>query len=176
VWTPSRLRPVKLSLVEEWLAEFGRRYRAVLRFDPSQGLHMMQRLKRAGLRVEEFTFGATSVGRIATTLLELIRERALALPSEDAELLDELRNLRLVERTPGKYRIEHDRSAHDDRAVALALACAYLVERPAVRPGRVGSIFAGRRGVELLASRFGQGVRPPADGSIPAVLSNWGRR
>ena len=78
-WTPSRLNPVRLSAVEEWLEEFARRYnRARLLFDPSQGLHMMQRLKKAGLVVEEFRFGPASVGRLATTLLGLIRERSLA--------------------------------------------------------------------------------------------------
>jgi phage terminase large subunit-like protein len=137
VWKPSRLHQVRLSVVEEWLREFAIRYnRATLRFDPSQGLQMMQGLKRAGLRVQEFSFGPTSVGKLATTLLNLIRERTLALP-EDPELLDELRNVRLRESSPGVFRLDHDRNRHDDRAVALALAASYLVERPASRPARV---------------------------------------
>ena len=62
VWTPSRLRPVKLSTVEAWVAEYARRYRAPVTFDPSQALHMMERLKKAGLRCQEFTFSGPSVG------------------------------------------------------------------------------------------------------------------
>ena len=45
----------------------------------------------------------------------------LALPG-DAALLDELRNVRLRESSPGVYRLDHDRSRHDDRAIALAIA------------------------------------------------------
>ena len=77
-WTPSRLRPVRLSAVESWVAEYARRYRAPVRFDPSQALHMMQRLKRDGVRCEEFTFSSSSVGRLAVTLLTLVRQQALA--------------------------------------------------------------------------------------------------
>ena len=141
-WTPARLRPVKLSVVEEWIEEYARRYnRAPVRFDPSQGIHMMQRLKRAGLSVQEFTFSAGSVGKLASVLLQLIRERGLALP-DDAELLDELRNVRLRESSPGVYRLDHDRNRHDDRAVALALAASALVERGSAQPMRTSSALA----------------------------------
>jgi hypothetical protein len=76
-------------------------------------------------RVEEFTFSAQSVGRLASTLTLLIRNRALALPP-DEELLSELANLRLRETAPGVYRIDHDPDKHDDRAIALALAAQRL--------------------------------------------------
>ena len=108
VWTPSRLRPVRLQVVEEWVEEAARRYnRARVRFDPYQALHIAQRLKRRGITVQEFTFSASSVGKLATTLLQLIRERSLALP-DDPELLDELRNVRLKETSPGVFRLDHD--------------------------------------------------------------------
>ena len=52
VWTPSRLRPVRLQVVEEWVEEAARRYnRARVRFDPYQALHIAQRLKRRGITV-----------------------------------------------------------------------------------------------------------------------------
>lgn len=159
VWTPARLRPVRLSVVEEWIAEYARRYnRARVRFDPSQALHMMQRLKRAGLTVDEFAFGPSSVGKLAVTLLTVIRDGALAIPN-DPELLDELRNVRLRESSPGVYRLDHDRNRHDDRAIALALAANYLVERPPVRPGRTRSAVAG------LVPRRDQVIQPARDGS-----------
>jgi hypothetical protein len=66
-------------------------------------------------------FSAQSVGRLASTLMLLVRNRALALP-DDAELIDELANLRLRETAPGVLRIDHDPDKHDDRAIALALA------------------------------------------------------
>jgi hypothetical protein len=138
VWTPSRLRHVRLTAVEEWLEEFARRYqRARLVFDPSQGLQMMQRLRRAGLSVSEFSFSQASVGKLATTLLQLIREHALALPDDERELLDELRSVRLREPSPGVFRLDHAPGHHDDRAIAIALAAQTLLAKPASQPARV---------------------------------------
>jgi phage FluMu gp28-like protein len=129
VWRGSRLRPVQLSAVEEWVEEAARRYgQARVRFDPFQAVHLAQRLKRKGITVEEFTFSPASVAKLASILLQLIREHAVALP-DDADLLGELRNLRLRESSPGVFRLDHDRHGHDDRAVALALAASWLVER-----------------------------------------------
>jgi hypothetical protein len=59
VWQGSRLRSVQLRHVEECAA--GDRpslQRARIRFDPYQAIGSMQRLKRAGIRVEEFTFSS----------------------------------------------------------------------------------------------------------------------
>jgi hypothetical protein len=132
VWQGSRLRPVKLSGVEEWLLEAARRYhRARVRLDPWQAVHLAQRLRREGLVVDEFTFSASSVGKLAMSLLQLVRERSLALP-DDAALVDELRNVRVRESSPGVYRLDHDRHRHDDRAIALALAASYLLDRGTV--------------------------------------------
>ena len=44
----------------------------------------------------------------ARLALQLIREHALALP-DDPDLLDELRNVRLREASPGVFRLDHDR-------------------------------------------------------------------
>jgi phage terminase large subunit-like protein len=175
-WVPSRLRPVKLSVVEAWVEEYARRYRAPVRFDPSQALHMMQRLKRAGVRCQEFTFSASSVAKIAVTLLTVIREHALALP-DDPDLLDELRNVRLRESSPGVYRLDHDRNRHDDRAVALALAASYLVERPtAIAPLRGLTSFSRREErARAAASRSGQPVpRPRRDRDLPEGFTRTG--
>ena len=146
-WQGSRLRPVRLGTVEEWVTEASRRYnRARVRLDPWQGLHLAERLRRAGVSVQEFTFGSASVGRLATTLVELVREHALALP-DDADLLDELRNVRLRESSPGVYRLDHDRNRHDDRAVAVSLAASHLVEKGASpSPARTWSAFREPRG------------------------------
>jgi hypothetical protein len=83
--------------------------------------------------VEEFIFSAQSVGRLAATLMLLIRNHALALP-DDPELIDELANLRLRETSPGVLRIDHNPDKHDDRAIALALAANKLVERAWAQP------------------------------------------
>jgi phage FluMu gp28-like protein len=54
-------------------------------------------------------------------LHQLIRSHTLAIP-DDPELIDELANVRLIETSPGVYRLDHDPNRHDDRAIALALA------------------------------------------------------
>lgn len=145
VWSPSPQRPVTLSAVQDWVGEFARRYRnAVCVFDPSQGLQMMQTLKRSGLTVEEFSFSGSSVGKLGTTLLQLIRERALALPADEDDLLDELRNVRVKETAPGTYRLDHARGRHDDRAIALALAAHTLLQRPSPEPMRLPQAWKKR--------------------------------
>lgn len=122
VWSGSSARPVEIADVEAWLDESARAYnRASVVFDPWQAVHLAQRLRSRGIRIVEFTFSAQSVGRLASTLHQLLRSRTISLP-DDEELLEELANVRLVERTPGVHRIEHDPDKHDDRAVALALA------------------------------------------------------
>jgi hypothetical protein len=93
----------------------------------------MQRLQTRGVSCEEYAFSAQSVGRLASTLTLLIRNRALALPDDEA-LLDELANLRLRETSPGVFRIEHDPDKHDDMAIALALAAHKLARVPHLQP------------------------------------------
>jgi hypothetical protein len=180
VWTPSRLRQVRLSQVQTWIEEFSRRYNlAQTVFDPSQALGMMQHLKSKGIPVTEFSFGPTSVGKLGTTMLQLIRERALALPLEEdePELVSELRNIRVKETSPGVYRLDHDRGRHDDRAVALALAAHALLERPAHEPMRLPQAWKARvqedRRREIVARGLtfrnpGSGIQPPRTGN-----SDW---
>jgi phage terminase large subunit-like protein len=175
-WQGSRLRSVQLSTVEAWVEEASRRYnRARVRFDPWQAAGMAQRLKARGISVEEFTFSSASVGKLAVTLLQLIRERSLSLP-DDPELLDELRNVRLRESSPGVFRLDHDRNRHDDRAVALALACTALIERPPVEPACWSSALLQRRGTPLSSPPARVWVRrspPVALGLVRAPDGAW---
>lgn len=150
VWKGSRLRPVQLDEVEEWIAAASAQYnRAAVVLDPWQAAGLAQRLQARGVprtgwsgerntwgrgwQVEEFTFSAQSVGRLASTLMLLIRNRALALP-DDEEVISELANLRLKESAPGVLRIEHDADKHDDRAIALALAAHKLARNVWAQP------------------------------------------
>lgn len=130
VWSGSRLRPVKLEEVESWIETASRTYgRAEVVFDPFQAVGMMQRLLGRGVSCTEFTFSSASVGRLASTLHLLLRNRALALP-DDGELIEELANVRLRETSPGVIRMDHDAGRHDDRAIALALAAHRLLDQP----------------------------------------------
>lgn len=141
VWQGRRGAAVQLDAVEAWLEEASGNYnRAAVVFDPYASAQLTQRLRRRGVRCEQFTFSAVSVGRLGLTLYQLLKAGRLALPDDEA-LLDELANVRLRESAPGVYRLDHDSGRHDDRAVALALAAQHLLSTPG-RGARM--TFAGR--------------------------------
>lgn len=137
VWQGSRLHPVPLGQVEEWIFLASQRYGgASVVCDPWQAMGMIERLKGQRVKIEEFVFSAQSVGRLASNLMLALRDHRLALP-DDPELLDELGSVRLRETSPGTLRMDHDADGHDDRAIALALAANWLSERSSRRPMRM---------------------------------------
>jgi phage terminase large subunit-like protein len=130
-WRGSRVRPVNFAEVESFIVEAHKRFRFSLRLDPWQGLDLAQRLRSRGVRAEEYSFSSASKQKLAATLLSSINAGKLRL--YDAEgLRDELLALRLVQSTAGAWSFDHGRgrSAHDDRAVSLALMATALLERP----------------------------------------------
>ncbi len=138
VWAGSPARPVDFGVVEEWLRETSRCYNhATIEGDPWQAIGMYQRLRAAGVRVNEFTFSQSSIGKLATTVYTAIRDHHIALPPDEA-LLDELANVRLRETsTPGVLRLDTDPDKHDDRVVALSLCAQRILEFVPRRPARL---------------------------------------
>lgn len=126
-WSGSRRRPVDIGEVEAVIAEAVGHYPGDLVADPFQAVHLLQRLAKRGISAVKFDFTTQSVGRLASTLLQLLRARRLALPN-DPMLLEELAGVRIVENAAGVPRLDHDAGAHDDQAVALALACHRLTD------------------------------------------------
>ena len=112
----------------------------------------MQRLRAKGVSVSEYPFSAQSIGRLASTLFLLLRDRMLRLPNDEA-LLDELASVRLRESSPGVLRMDHDSGHHDDRAIALALACHRLVARGEPGPPMSVHVARGRIDERPLARR-----------------------
>ena len=90
-------------------------------FDPSQGFLLAEQLRAAGLRCEEFLFTSSSVGRLASSLMQSLRSRLLELPDDD-ELRQELLSVRLRESSPNVYRVDTVGSGHDDRVIAVSMA------------------------------------------------------
>lgn len=131
VWQPTRDEPVQLDHVEAWLLQASRKYfNALVIYDPWNAALMTQNLNREKVRVEEFTFDERSVGRLAVTLHRLLQNRRLHI-YDDEGLVDELLNVRIEEKSPGRYKLDHASGKHDDRVVSLALAAHWLVSRPA---------------------------------------------
>ena len=130
VWQGTKTNPVDLSDVEAVCRETLRQYPGRVIFDPWQSVHLAQRLRARGIRVEEFTFSSASVGRLALTLYRLLRDRLLDLPDDD-DLVDELSSVVLRENQPGSYRIDTTGEGHDDRVISLALCAQKLASQPA---------------------------------------------
>jgi phage terminase large subunit-like protein len=144
VWAGTPRRPVDLPEVRDWLEFSAKRYRAPLVVDPYQAIGMIQELRRRGVVAEEFNFNQSSIGRLAVTLHTSVRDHRLGLP-DDAELLDELANVRLRETSPNVYRMDHDPDRHDDRAIALALAAEKLLTLVPIRRARMTHVSRPHR-------------------------------
>jgi phage terminase large subunit-like protein len=130
VWSGSPDRPVSIRQVFNFVVNVANAYGAAkVVVDPYQAASLAQELWARGLRVEEFTFTASSNATLATTLYGLIAGGCLQLP-DDAELINELSRVRLRETAPNVLRLDHDRGQHDDRAIAIALAAQDLIAHP----------------------------------------------
>jgi hypothetical protein len=127
VWQGRRGAPVQLWDVAATVEELARGYHAPVRYDPYQAVAVSQQLRARGVDTVEFNFTASSVGRLASTLFTVLRNRVIDLP-RDPELLDELKTVKLRETTPGVVRLDHESGRHDDRAVAVAMAARHLLD------------------------------------------------
>lgn len=145
-WQGSPGNAVPLDEVEEWIVQAVRTFNnASVRLDPWQLIGSAQRLReRDNIPIDEFNFTSQSVGKLAAVLHRLLRDHMLALP-DDPELLDELRSVRLEERTPGVVRLTHDSDRHDDRAVALGMAAHKIVDEGRVGPPARGHFIEDKR-------------------------------
>lgn len=124
-WVPRPGAPVSLDDVRLWLVEFCRSYRATLHYDPSQAYLLVEQLRKAGVACVEWTFSSSSVGRLATALMQSLRGRLLDLP-DDPDLRDELLAVRLRETSPNVLRLDHKSGGHDDRAITVGMAVEVL--------------------------------------------------
>jgi phage terminase large subunit-like protein len=122
VWHGSPDHPISLDEVESEVVQLAREYRgAKIVLDNWQGAQMAERLQKVhGQRVQACHFTETLAMQVASTLVELFRNKAVSL-LDDPPLIDELAHIRLVDAGQGGFRIAHDANRHDDYAVALGL-------------------------------------------------------
>jgi hypothetical protein len=132
VFRPARGEQVPLAKVEERVEQLARRrYRgALVKFDPSQALSMVQALKARGVRVEENPITARWNDSMATLLHSLLRDGLVDLPDEPA-LLDELKSVRVVETAQGLLSIDSAPGRHDDQVDAIGIVAVELMQRSA---------------------------------------------
>jgi hypothetical protein len=169
-WQGTRLRPVDLADVEAAIVDVHATYGpSALYFDPWQAAAMTQRLRGVGVPVSEYAFTSSSVGRIASVLHRLIRDREIDLP-DDAVLIDELSRVRLVANSQGVVRLGHDAGQHDDQAVAIGLVAQALVSGPVSSVARVGHA----RGRVPVALGQAEHIAPP-DRAGESVRAHFAR-
>jgi len=167
-WKGSRSAPVDLGTVRDTLIARAAEYGASAIVDPHQAVLIAQEARAAGVVVHEFPFTAASVGRLALSLHQAIRNHRIALP-DDEDLLGELVAVRLRKNTLGIYRLDHDAGQHDDQAIALALGAHYLLDTgpgPSFPIFDQGGAVAGETnafGIEVLQPLGLFAVRPSAD-------------
>lgn len=154
-WQGSRGTPVDLGEVRDTLISRAREYHATAIVDPHQAVLIAQETRAAGVTVTEFPFTALSVGRLALSLHQAIRNHRIALP-DDEVLLDELMSVRLRKNTLGVYRLDHDSGLHDDQAITLALGAHHLLDADAGAQAwinwarkKAAAAIAGREAREL---------------------------
>lgn len=171
-WQGSRAAPVDLAAVRDTLIARAAEYLADAVVDPHQAVLIAQEARAAGVQVHEYTFTSASVGRLALSLHQAIRNHRAALPA-DEDLIDELAGVRLRKNNMGVYRLDHDSGQRDDQAVALALGTFWLLDGD---PAPEFTIFdadtasgGGLAEIEVLAPLGGYAWRPTLDDPWAAI-------
>lgn len=126
-WQGSKRKRIEIDDIRDRVRDLALEYhRAPVYADPDQFVGSLQQLRRMGVRASEWAFTATSVGQVATSLVQAFRNRQIAIP-DYPELRAELLRVRLRSNTPGITRLDHEKGAHDDQAVCLGMACHLLI-------------------------------------------------
>jgi phage terminase large subunit-like protein len=121
-WKPPKGGQVNLQAVEDTCRMVARKFELrKLLFDPSQALHMAQRLKRKGIHTEEVTFTPANLDQMATSLMSAFRTRVLDL--YPCALQEDVMRLTIEEKAYGqRLSAVSDSSGHADLATAFAIA------------------------------------------------------
>lgn len=117
-------------------------------FDPNQAFLMAQELAGEGLPMREISFASgNNLNIMARDLIQAFKGRRLHLYPE-ADLIDDLFRLNLVERRYG-YKLEavSDQRGHADRAIALAIVLPYMIRLSANPAGLVEDDYTEYRAV-----------------------------
>jgi len=129
VWSGSQKDPVLISDIEDDIRRSCKYFNiSKVIFDPWQSLHLSQRLKNAGIRVEKFNFSGDNIGRMTANLRSLIRNQNLMI-YRDQGLIDELLSVQTVQKAYGE-RIDHKASGFSDRVIALGMAALEAAKEP----------------------------------------------
>jgi hypothetical protein len=190
VWTPGVVasllgrRTVDLSIVENAIVDACERWGLQsIYIDPWQAEALAQNLERRGLPVQLVPQTMQTLTEAATTLIEGFSDRRIHL-FNDARLVSELKQLRLVDRVGG-YRLDSPRGAsgHGDCASSFVLAL-LAAKRLMGGGGYAGSLegklgVSGRGVIASLPPEIWAGASSPAEASpsgmhtVVELPENW---
>lgn len=130
-WQAKNGAQVNLQDIEDSLVRLHERFRfRSIACDPWQASHIVQRCRVHGLPIIERPQSGNRLVEQAASLLEVIRDRRLAIDAGSRELIADLRRARITEKSYG-YRVESPRDAatgHGDSLSALSIALAVAKE------------------------------------------------
>lgn len=136
-WTGSKKHHVQIDDVKNKIINLSSEYNnARVYADPYQFAGGVQALNLQGVVAIEWPFTATSVGQVATSLVQVFHNRQIYVP-ESYDLKEELLMVKLRESTPGVTRLFHDKDKHDDQAVAIGMAANLLISSQQVGQGAI---------------------------------------
>jgi len=141
-WEGTPDDPVSILAVENSVADAYRRFPGLqVAADPWQAEGTVQKLARAGLRIDKFRFSQSSIAQLSRVLYECVQDESLRV-YDDPGLEEEVLGLQ-VRQTAEGWRFDHRSGGYSDRVVALSMALQAAVKtRSSARPMRTGSALA----------------------------------
>ncbi|MBA7496418.1 hypothetical protein ES702_07026 [subsurface metagenome] len=129
VWEGTKLAPVMIEDIEADLIRCNNYYNyPQIICDPWQMQSSIQRLKKEGIRIKEFTFSAPNLAKLSNNLYQLLHSGTIKFWA-DKGLVDELLSVRSVQKSYG-VRIDALSSGFSDRVITLGMCALACVELP----------------------------------------------
>ena len=126
-WVGSKAYPILVSDIEDYIVENAPVWNGAFVYaDPSQFRGNIQNMNLRGVHAREWPFTATTVGHVASALVQTFRNRQIWVP-DNPVLKDELLKVKLRSATAGVTRLDHVNGGHDDQAVCIGMACRILI-------------------------------------------------
>lgn len=133
VWEGSRDDPVLIGDIEEDIRTSYKRFDlAKITVDPWQLKSTIEKFKRDGYQIEEFTFSGGNIAKLSSNLYYLIHNGLLRF-WDDPDLVGELLSVQAREKSYGT-RIDHRSGQFSDRVISLGMACLACVQLDIVQP------------------------------------------
>ena len=136
VWQGSPGDPVLIGDIEEDMRASHKNFPlARIMVDPWQLKGTVEKLKREGYKIEEFTFSGGNIAKLSSNLYYLIHNGLLGL-WDDPDLVGELLSVQATEKSYGT-RIDHRSGQFSDRVISLGMAALGAVQIKESKPGRI---------------------------------------